>query len=156
MEGLLPQGDNLKRVYEIADSDRFYRNEGRLKAPLLLSPSHVKFLYADPLLSFWNGLNRYGGYNQGLSVIGFSLPKHDDYIRMIIYGMANNYKSWWNEKIAGRTKDYIRLVDLRRSNIEIQEHKERFRFVDPNYSRYHFDGFNENAIKFLFEEKRQI
>lgn len=156
VEGLLPQSDNLKYVYEIANSDSFYQSKGQLKAPLLLSPSHVKFLYADPLLSFWNGLNRCGGYNQGLSVIGFSLPKHDDYIRMIIYNMTNNYKSWWNEKIAGRTKDYMRFVDLRRSYDEIQGLKERYRFVDPNYSRYHFDGFNENAIKFLFENKRQI
>ena len=58
---------------------------------MILSPSHMKIVYATPFMDFWNGLGQAGGYNLGISIIGFSLPEHDDYIKISLYKMIGNY-----------------------------------------------------------------
>ncbi|KXS32992.1 MAG: Uncharacterized protein AWT59_0919 [Candidatus Gallionella acididurans] len=156
VEGPRPDDDPLLHIHKIRDADAYYRDGSGFDAPFILSPSHVKFVYAEPLLSFWNGMGRGGGLNLGISVIGFSLPKHDEYIRVGLYQMISNYQhSWWNEKIDVYLKDNVRLVDFRRDDAGINEFKTRYSFVDPNRAEFFFDGFNSDAVKFLFDQPRE-
>lgn len=157
VDGLLPDGDALKHLHWIEQLDYYYYGDGGFNAPFLLSPSHVKFVYAEPILSFWHGIGRSGGYNLGISIIGFSLPQHDEYIRIGLYQMLSNYSSWWDSPMLGNVlKDYARFVDYR-DTAELQdEYMQRYRFADPDRSRFHFDGFGTDAIDFLFNQHRKV
>lgn len=117
----------------------------------------MKFVYSEPLLGFWNGMGRAGGYNLGISVVGFSLPKHDEYIRVGLYQMISNYQqSWWNEKMLGSMlKDNVRIVDFRHNENGIAELKSRYNFVDATKADYFLAGFGNDAIEFLFSQSRK-
>jgi hypothetical protein len=157
VDGPLPDGDALCHIHWIEKVGEFYERDGGFNAPYILSPSHVKFVYAQPILSFWRGLGRIGGYNLGLSIIGFSLPPHDEYIRIAIQQMVSNYGSWWTEGMpAGAVKDYTRFVDCRPSEAQVTEYLERYRFADRDKSRFFFDGFGPEAVGFLFDQKRTM
>lgn len=149
--------DPLRHIHRVRDADTYYARDNGFNAPFILSPSHVKFVYSEPLLSFWSGMGRAGGYNLGISVVGFSLPKHDEYIRVGLYQMISNYQqSWWNEKMLGSMlKDNVRIVDFRHNENGIAELKSRYNFVDATKADYFLDGFGNDAIEFLFSQSRK-
>lgn len=158
VEGPRSPDDPLLHIHRIRDVDAYYTSDNGFNAPFILSPSHVKFVYSEPLLSFWEGMGRAGGYNLGISIVGFSLPKHDEYIRIGLYQMISNYQcSWWNEKMFGTTlKDYVRLVDYRTDENGVAELKSRYNFVDAAKTDYFLAGFGHDAIDFLFSQQREI
>jgi SIR2-like domain len=155
VEGPRSADDPLLHIHRIRDADVYYSQDNGFNAPFILSPSHVKFVYAEPLLSFWNGMGRSGGYNLGISVVGFSLPRHDEYIRIGLFQMISNYQqSWWDDKTLGVLKDNVRLVDFRTDAAGVAEYKARYGFVDPAKSECMFGGFNNDAVEFLFNQSR--
>jgi SIR2-like domain len=157
VDGLLPDGDTLRHLHSIQHVDDYYYGDRGFNAPFLLSPSHVKFVYAEPILSFWHGIGRSGGYNLGVSVVGFSLPQHDEYIRIGLYQMLSNYGSWWKEPMfEGMLKDYARFVDFRPTSALQEEYRQRYRFAEADRSRFHFGGFGPEAIDFLFNQRRDV
>ena len=156
VDGLLPPNDALRHLHAISSLDAYYYGDGGFNAPFLLSPSHVKFVYAEPVLSFWHGIGRSGGYNLGVSVIGFSLPEHDEYIRIGLYQMLSNYASWWDSPMFdGVLKDYARFVDYRTTPDQQDDYKRRYSFAEAKRSRFHFAGFGLDAIDFLFNQRRE-
>lgn len=156
VQGPRSPDDPLLHIHRIRDVDNYYLQDRGFNAPFILSPSHVKFVYAEPLLSFWYGMGRSGGYNLGISVIGFSLPQHDEYIRVGLYQLITNYQgSWWDVKLLDVIRDYVKFVDYRRCEKAIAEYKKHYSFVDPARALYTFDGFNNKAIEFLFDQPRQ-
>ena len=155
-EGLQPKDDSLQHIHWIEKVSEYYALDRGFNAPFILSPSHVKFVYAEPIMSFWRGIGRSGGYNLGVSIVGFSLPAHDEYIRIGLYQMLSNYGSWWNERMLdNRLKDYARFVDYRTSEEQIADYHLRYRFADPERSRFNFGGFGPDAIDFLFHQPRE-
>lgn len=157
VQGPRPLDDPLLHIHRIRDVDSFYLQDRGFNAPFILSPSHVKFVYAKPLLSFWNGMGRSGGYNLGISVIGFSLPQHDEYIRIGLYQMISNYQHlWWKQKLLGVLKDKVRLVDLCSDSEAIAKYKARYSFVDPARAEYMFEGFSNDAVEFIFDQPRVV
>lgn len=156
VQGLYPPDDPLLHIQRIRDVDSYYRQDRGFNAPFILSPSHVKFVYATRLLGLWDSLGRAGGYNLGISIIGFSLPRHDEYIRVGLYQMISNYQqSWWDSKLLDVLKDKVRLVDYRNSADSIAEYKQRYSFVDPSRAEFMFDGLSAEAIDFLFNHPRE-
>lgn len=157
VDGPLHVGDALKHLHSIRCLDDYYFGDGGFNAPFLLSPSHVKFVYAEPILSFWHGIGRSGGSNLGVSVIGFSLPQHDEYIRIGLYQMLSNYGSWWDSPMFdSELKDYARFVDYRPTAELQDEYMRRFQFSSPERSKFHFNGFGVDAIDFLFNQRREF
>jgi hypothetical protein len=155
VNGLRSPDDPLKHVHRIQDVDGYYQRDTGFNAPFILSPSHVKFVYAEPLLSFWRGLGRAGGYNLGISVIGFSLPPHDEYLRVALFQIISNYQqSEWNSEILGCFKDDVKLIDFRTDDPSIAAYKKSYGFVDDSKAQYRFNGFGQDAIKLLFDEHR--
>lgn len=156
VDGPLPESDLLRHIYWIEKVADYYHRDNNFNAPFILSPSHVKFVYSEPLLSFWRGIGRSGGYNLGVSIIGFSLPDHDEYIRIGLYQMLSNYGSWWDERFFNNVlKDYARFVDFRSTPEQVNEYRARFRFAAPERSRFHYAGFGPEAIDFLFHQHRE-
>jgi hypothetical protein len=157
VDGLLPPGDALRHIHWIERVDDYYATDVGFVAPFILSPSHIKFVYAEPIMSFWRGFGRTGGYNLGLSVIGFSLPPHDEYIRIGLYQMLENYGSWWDSPmLGGLLKDFARFVDFRDTEESVKDYHGRYAFVDHERSRFFFGGFGHQAIDFLFAQRRGI
>lgn len=157
VDGPRATDDPLLYLYRIKHVDNFYRRDRSLQAPFILSPSHVKFVYAEPLLSFWNGMGRSGGMNLGVNIIGFSLPPHDEYIRIGLYQMIRNYQGhYWDTKWLDTTlKDYVKFVDFREVEKDVAEYIQRYGFAEPSKSKFLFSGFGDNAIEFLFTSQRE-
>lgn len=148
--------DPLLHIHRIHDVENFYSQDNSIVAPFILSPSHVKFVYAEPLQNLWHGIGKMGVFERGFSVIGFSLPEHDEYIRVGLYQMLSNYqRSGWDEKFCGSLKDNVKFVDYRHSDEEIAKYKQCYFFVDPRKTSYMLDGFGGRAIEFLFEQSRE-
>jgi hypothetical protein len=153
----LPTDDDLRYIHQIHHVEKYYSLDKGFNAPFILSPSHIKFVYAKPILGFWHGLGRSGAYNLGVSVIGFSLPSHDEYIRRGLYQMLSNYGSWWDSKVFDNLlKDYMRFVDFRPTQDRQQDYMDRYRFASTDRSRFFFDGFGSEAINFLFNDNRKV
>ena len=149
--------DPLLHIHRIRDVENFYYQDNSMATPFILSPSHVKFVYAEPLQSLWHGIGKMGGLERGFSVIGFSLPKHDEYVRIGLYQMLSNYqRSEWHGEFFGILKDNVKFVDCRHSDEEIAKYKQCYSFTDPEKTKYMFDGFCDKAIKFLFERSREM
>jgi hypothetical protein len=157
VEGPRSADDPLQHLHKIKHVDKFYWRARGLEAPFILSPSHVKFVYAEPLLSFWNGMGRSGGMNLGVNVIGFSLPPHDEYIRIGLYQMIRNYQgySWDTRWLNSTLKDHMKFVDFRDSERGAAEYKQRYGFSDSSKSKFLFSGFGDEAIEFLFTSQRE-
>ncbi|MES9827826.1 MAG: hypothetical protein ABW201_06165 [Candidatus Thiodiazotropha sp.] len=116
----------------------------------------MKFVYAPPLLDFWHGLGLAGGYNSGISIIGYSLPEHDEYIRQILYNVISNYQeSWWDEELSETLKDNLKFVDYRNNDESREEYMRRYGFYDKEKSAFWLDGFSAEAVDFIFTQSRE-
>ncbi|NNU45236.1 SIR2 family protein [Ramlibacter montanisoli] len=155
VEGPRQPDDPLRHVQRIKNCDAFYRSSRGFDAPFILSPSHVKFVYAQPLLSFWHGMGQSGGWNLGLNVIGFSLPQHDEYIRVGLYQMIRNFQFYsWDTNFFGHHKDYVKFVDFQASRDGMNRYLKRYAFSEPSRSAFLFAGFGDDAVEFLFTQQR--
>lgn len=155
VDGPRNQNDPLLDVYRIENVDDFYATGDPLEPPFILSPSYVKFVYAPPIFDFWYGLARGGAWNLGLCFVGYSLPTHDEYIRIALYNLAANYqRSGWNERLLDTVKDNVKLVDFRCTSGERDEFRDRYRFLDQSKASYYWDGFSDGAIDFIFSQHR--
>ena len=159
LEGKQFKIDPLRRIFRLpkaADVSSFYRSDypAALCAPFLLPPSTAKFVYLDKLLPLWRGMSKAGGYNLGLVVIGYSLPPHDNYVKLLLFDMAENYQGLqWGPGGFGAMgqKPPIVLVDRRLDAESRREYRRRYGFVDKDKARFHFDGFDEKAMKLIRE-----
>ncbi|MFH1894039.1 MAG: hypothetical protein ABIK83_15305 [Candidatus Zixiibacteriota bacterium] len=157
VDGPRRQNDPLVDLSRIRRADEFYVNEYPPETPFILSPSHAKIVYASPLHEFWFGLGQAGGLNLGVSVIGYSLPDHDEYIRISLFELIRNYQQVeWDLSAFGTGKDYVRLVDSRKTKNEVNDYKSRYRFVDMDKTRMFFGGFGTEAVDFLFSDRRTM
>ena len=155
VEGPRSPDDPLQHIHRIGKADEYYSQHKDFHAPFILSPSHVKFVYSNPLRELWYGIGQAGGLNLGISVIGYSLPAHDEYIRVALYQLISNYqRSWWNMNLLGVLKDNVKFIDYAEHKNDVYKFKKRYRFVNGSRAEYSFDGFGDGAIPFLFDQVR--
>lgn len=150
----IDQDNPLKKLHKICDIDTYYNNLdfGSIDTPFILSPSYVKFLYLEPLLEFLYSMNRIGGWNLGVNIIGFSLSEHDEYIKQILYHIITNYQEvFWDSPILDVLKENVKFVDFKKSTKEIKNYMKRYMFSDPRKSEYWFSGFSNEAVRFIFQ-----
>jgi len=145
--------DPLREMHRVRRLENLnYRSFLFLCTPWLLSPSSLKILYASTLRDFWYGLGDAGTLNFGLAIIGFSLPRHDDYAHQVLYRLVTNYQTrYWQEDVFGRglKKSPLVLIDRRSSDEEMEEIRKRYAFVDWTKTQTYMDGFDENAVDLL-------
>lgn len=143
--------DPLRNMWRVNEIERLYSQSIRFRAtPWVLAPSTAKVVYADKLRNFWWGLGRSGGWNLGLSIVGYSLPPQDDYARHMIYRIVNNYQGFeWDAEFAGERKRPVYLIDYKTDATGREEYEKRYSFVDRAKTYYHFDGFNREAVRLI-------
>jgi hypothetical protein len=152
LEGPQFPDDPLLSVYRVTEKlDWLYLHDPPiLVSPVLLAPSNMKVLYAQRLKYFFWGLGKTGGWNLGLIVIGYSLPRHDDYARRFLMHMFRNYQGFfWDEEFVGRKKKPALLIDYRDSLESRKSYKVAYSFSEEAKTRYYFDGFDERAVSVI-------
>jgi len=155
VDGPRNEDDPLLNIYRLKNIDRFYANFDPPAVPMILSPSHMKIVYANPFLDFWWGWGRAGGMNLGVSIIGFSLPLHDEYLRICLYRMISNFQGVsWDQPLLDWYKNNVKLVDYRTDKAGKNELLDRYRFIDFDKADIYMDGFSRDAVKFVFSQSR--
>ena len=71
-DGPRPADDSLQLLYRVDDVERAHAQPWWNCSPFILSPSTAKLYNAQPLMEFWRGLQRGGGTNLSLGIIGYS------------------------------------------------------------------------------------
>jgi hypothetical protein len=146
--------DPLCQIFRVQNIERLYQRGILFHAqPSLLNPSTAKILYSQRLKEFWDGIGKAGVLNFGMAIIGFSLPRQDDYARQVIYRLVKNYQTtYWQEEVWLHKKTPLVLVDLRKSAEGKKEYQRRYAFVDWGRAETYFGGFNEKALELLDRE----
>lgn len=144
--------DPLGEMHRVVNAEILYSHPPWfLSVPSLVAPSVAKVIYSRQYADFWHGL-RYGGAgNMKMVIIGYSLPRQDDYARQVIYRFVDNYQSIPAEEVSGygRQRDPIIIVDLHRNQKQLNEFKRRYSFVDWSKAILYSDGFNESVFERL-------
>ncbi len=151
VEGPRSHDDPLNLVFRVPDPSPLYQKPRLSCAPLILSPSRTKFIYARPLKDFWWGLEDMGGLNLSLIIVGYSLPVYDEYARMVLYHVARNFTEFEPDlEFLGRKKSAVRILDERSDPSEEKELRDRYRFINPKRCEFWMDGLSEKGIEWLF------
>jgi hypothetical protein len=84
--------DPLREIYRVTDFQRFYNDPPWfLAVPKIINPSTAKIIFARQLSEFFYGLGGFGFRHYKFNIIGFSMSKHDEYARQVIYRIVKNY-----------------------------------------------------------------
>jgi hypothetical protein len=155
LDGPRHSDDPLNQMYRVRDIKALYQKPLMfLATPWLLAPSNMKILYAEKLRDFWGGLGRAGVLNFGLAIIGYSLPPQDEYARQVVYSLVTNYqRNYWDEKVYGKRKSPLVIVDCCRNGDQLESFKEHYRFVDWRRTTLYTDGLNEEAVDLIFDKR---
>ncbi len=149
-----PDSDPLKTVYRARNLAKLHETDLLFRAtPRLLAPSATKLLYASRLSDFWAGWGRGGGrFNYGMSVVGFSLPLHDDYARQILHSLVKTYQHFDNGKPddLGHRRSPLVIVNYFKNSEAETEFKERYRFVDWSKTKLFGSGFGNDCLDAIF------
>lgn len=140
----------LINIYRVENLDPYFANSPfALNAPVLVSPSATKMVYMNPLREFWNGFARVGQGFTNMAVIGFSMARHDEYIRQPIYHLIRNYQ-YENKTPLGSPKSKLVMVDDRPNEVSKSNYRDTYSFVNWEKSIEHFQGFDEQAIRKIY------
>jgi len=144
--------DPLRNIYRAKNLRALYAKSILFRAtPRILPPSAAKLLYSTRMNDFWRTIRDAGYHNFGLSIIGFSLPAQDEYVRQILYSIVTGYQRYnWGGDELGRKKSPLVIVDYFPDAKSEARFRERYRFVD--WSRAHVvgDGFRLASLEAIF------
>lgn len=138
----------LQKIYRIKNLDRYFQKSKAdpeilvTEAPLLVSPSHTKLAYLNPLRDFWHIFFQVRSMVEQVSVIGFSLPNHDKYLRQPLYSLVNS-----------GAEPRVVMVDCRSTLAAEEEYKTAYSFMEPLEPDYYFGGLNQEAVDLLFAKR---
>ena len=115
------------------------------ESPYVVSPSYSKIVYLNEIIDLWFGLSDWGNHCSTLTIIGFSLPEHDEYVRQVIYNIVENYLD--HEDLEGiYTKPPLRFVDKISSGSDEEILRQRYPFIDFGKSTVFKNGFGMECI----------
>ena len=148
IDGVYPPSP-LTNIYRVRNLNRYLSLASLVRdAPVLISPSFSKILYINPVSDFWYSFGGFGSWARKLVIIGFSMPSHDEYVQQGMYSLVRNFQ---HVKLGKRTpKSKLKMIDFRRTKKAIADYKRTYGFVDWRSADLLLDGFNSDALSFLF------
>lgn len=152
LEGPQFPDDPLRSVWRVISGlERLYSDPALWRAvPRLVNPSTAKAVYAKRSRYLWWDMGRAGEYNLGVAVIGYSLPRHDDYVRQALFRVTKNFQeNWWDADLAGKKKSPMLLIDRQADEAGRSAYRARYGFVDERKARFYFGGFDAEALRLL-------
>jgi hypothetical protein len=144
--------DPLREVYRLKEIEQFYNDPPWFMAtPVIINPSTMKLIYSETFGQFWYGMHFFGAANLRLSIIGYSLPYHDDYARQALYRIVRNYQMIPVERVRPwrARKEQLMIVDFKNNEDDVAELKDRYSFVDWDRTALFLDGFDEGFVRRL-------
>lgn len=138
--------DPLKMLHRIRSVEDYYVESDEPiphDVPFIIAPSYNKLLHISKLRELLKNTLSMPPWHNQVVVIGYSLPKYDDYARLALSYVIGG--CLWN-------KGSVKLVDYRKTNTSCKEFKCNYRFVDWDRVECYFGGFNENAISMIFDD----
>lgn len=139
----------LRHLYRVRNLGAFFDQAiPAIDAPLIVSPSFNKILYLTPLAEFWEGFDTAGSLNGTVIIIGYSLPRYDEYVRMALYRTIRNFQHYDTGKLVPKTN--MRLVDYRASQESQLDYRNTYRFVEWDRAEVFFDGFGPATVPWIF------
>jgi len=159
LEGAYQPTHPLAQMHRVLNIDEFYANNPHPTplgpTPWLLPPSTAKFLYTEKVRDFWWGLGQAGAYVLGIAIIGYSLPKHDDYVRQALFHLLRNYQRiWWDQDFPGNCRKFpVIMIDRQNGDEEARIYRKSYGFIDPSKTLYHLGGFDDNAMDLIRKHK---
>lgn len=148
-DGLRSANDSLAKLYRVCDTNPLLARGFRGCCPLILSPSHTKLFYVQPLRDFWQALGSQGLANMSLAVVGYSLPSYDSYVRQVFYRVFSNYTNVPDMVIEARRKTNIRILDYGPNDSSGTAIRTRYQFMDWGRTDLRLDGFTEKNLDWL-------
>ncbi len=87
-----------------------------------------------------------------MGIVGFSLPRHDEYVRQALYRLTQNFTGSELE-VYGVRQTKLALIDYGESTEDKRRLTERYQFLNWNRVEPWFDGFNEASFQVLFADE---
>ena len=142
--------DPLVKVYRIHDIKPLLGLGFWEWCPLILAPSNMKMVYTPTLREFWSGMQRAGGLNLSIGVVGYSLPLNDEYARQVLYHVFSNYTGYEPDlEFESRKKTPIRILDSAPQGDSGADIRNRYRFADWSKTDLRLDGLTESTVEWL-------
>jgi hypothetical protein len=152
IDGLAEEKDPLQSVHRVKDLSQISDSQFWECTPLILSPSSSKVLYANPLKPLWRGLQKAGGLNFGLGVVGYSLPHYDEYARQALYHLMRNYTEYeFNTEIMGLKKSPARILDYSKPGSSNWQIRKNYSFMNWDRCELNTSGLTVDAIDWLMQ-----
>ena len=147
-EGL---GERIKdRIYRVRDFQELFKkakgHELHQVTPFMLPLAHDKMLGYAPVIDFWWGLQEIvrRQVNQ-IIIIGYSMPKHDEYAREAISTMLMEYQDQYHTAPMWNSPERRPIKIITKANDE-RETRENLPFLEPEKSEIWTDGFTAEAL----------
>lgn len=152
IDGPFEEDDPLQYVYRVDDLSQIVGTQLWDCSPLILSPSGSKILYANPLKSLWSGLQKAGGLNFGLGVVGYSLPPYDEYAKQALYHLMRNYTEYgFDLEMMGLTKGPARILDYSSLGSSDWQIRKNYSFMNWERCEINTTGLNLESIDWLMQ-----
>ena len=152
IEGPYDEDDPLQYVHRVNDLSQIVDSQFWQCSPLILSPSSSKLLYANPLKSLWRGLQRAGGLNLGLGVIGYSLPPYDEYARQALYHLMRNYTEYEpGLELNGIIKRPARIIDYCTPGASDGQIRMNYSFMNWDRCKLNTSGLTIESIDWIMQ-----
>jgi len=140
----------LQRIYKVRNLKKYFEIGNYVTdPPLILSPSFSKVVYLDPLKEFWSSFYSAGSLNRMVAIIGFSMPEHDEYVRLPLFSLIQKFQNYDPAPLLKKRK--LKIVDLRNDEKGLSLYKTRYSFVDWDRTDCCFEGFGQKAVDMIFE-----
>ncbi len=150
-DGPRSKDDLLSNIYRVHDLAPLTALKYWQWCPLILHPSQAKLFHARTLRDFWWGIQKRGGLNLSIGVIGYSLPTYDEYVRQTLFYMFSNYTEVAPDlEVRGRRKAPIRIIDYAPASDSGADIRSRYRFADWQNTELSLKGFSEESTDWLF------
>ena len=119
--------------------------------PFMLPLAHDKILGHEPVLDFWWSLQRIVGHEtSSITMIGYSMPKHDQYAYEAISAIFMEYQKRYETKAAFMFEHIRRPIQIINKAESNQEILKDLPFVHPNKSRIWHEGFTPQSLTWAF------
>lgn len=143
-----PPESALRRVRRIQNLEKYFSaGIDVLHAPLLLSPSWHKLLYSAPLKELWRGIRSGGSWMEQVTIVGFSMPPHDQYTVQALYLICRNFQNHSTDGLVAKGK--LRFVDWCPRTADVRRLKKRYRLVNWRRAELDPNGFRPEAVPFV-------
>ncbi len=100
---------------------------------------------------FWRFLNGIQCFK--MTIIGYSLPEHDNYAKQIMYNLIDHYQTdEWGQEVFGNVKKPLLIIDKLPDNDRKETFLNNYRFVNWDRAILERGGFNEGCLDKIFNE----